>query len=343
MWQFTSEKIEVPEDISEINRFFVEKGWSDGLPVIPPTEGRVLSLLHGTDRKPDEIIAHIPPKWAEATVEKVAINAVMAGCFPEHMPIIFAAVEAIAEERVNLYGIQATTHPCGVLLIVNGPTRKNLGINCSYGAFGPGTLANAVIGRAIRLILMNIGGAVPGRVDKSTLGQPGKFTYLIGENEEENPWEPLSVERGFSPEQSTVTVVGAEGPHDVHDRSSMSATGILTTMAGTLACQGNNNMLWQLGEPVVVLCPEHARTIVRDGFTKNDVKEFLFQRAKLPKSAFSKEDQDQRYANLPEDALISIARKPEDIIVIVAGGLGKHSAVIPTFGITLSVTHRIEK
>ncbi len=343
MRQFKSERIEIPEDISDISRFFYEKGWSDGLPIIPPTEERVLSLLQGTKRKSDEVVAPIPPKWAEASVEKVAINSVMAGCFPEHLPIIIAAVEAMVEERFNLYGIQATTHPCGVLLIVNGPIRKRLGINCGYGAFGPGTLANAVIGRAVRLILINIGGAVPGKVDKSTLGQPGKFTSVIGENEEENPWEPLSVEKGFSPEQSTVTVIGAEGPHDVHDRSSTSATGILTTIAGTLACQGNNNMLWQLGEPVVVLCPEHARTIARDGFTKKDIKEFIFQRARLPKRAFSKEEQDQRYSNLPQDALISIARRPEDITVIVAGGLGKHSAVVPTFGITSSVTNRIKK
>lgn len=342
MSHLKSEKIEVPEDIVRINRLFFEKGWSDGLPIIPPTEERVLSLLQGTRRKIDEVIGLIPPKWAEATVEKIAINSVIAGCLPEYMPIIIATVQAMMESKFNLYGVQATTHPCGPLVIINGPIIKKLGINCGYGCFGPGTMANATIGRAIRLILINIGGATPGKVDKATHGQPGKFTYLIGENEEKSPWEPLSVERCFNSEQSTVTVVAAEGPHNVNDNCSNSATGILTTIVGTLACQGNNNIIFQIGEPVVVLGPEHAHTIAKDGFTKKDVKEFLFQKVKLPKRAFSKEHQELRFANFADDALIPITRKPEDILIVVAGGAGKHSMVIPTFGNTSAVTKPIE-
>jgi hypothetical protein len=342
MPQLQSERVEVSEDICEINRFFYEKGWSDGLPVIPPTEERVLNLLQGTQRKPDEVIGLIPPRWADATIEKIAINAVMAGCLPEYMPVIITAVEAMVEEKFNLYGIQATTHPCGPLLIINGPIRKQLGINCGYGALGPGTLANAVIGRAIRLILINIGGAIPAKVDKATHGQPGKYTYVIGENEEENPWEPLHLERGFRSEQSTVTVIAAESPHNVNDHCSLSATGVLTTIAGTLAGQGNNNILYQLGEPLILIGPEHAKTIAKDGYTKRDIKEFLFERTKIPKAAFSKEHQEHRFANFPEDALIFVASRPENIIVIVAGGAGKHSMAIPTFGNTFSITKAIE-
>lgn len=166
-----SDRTEVPEDIYEISRFFCEKGWSNGLPIIPPTEERVLKILQGTERRPEEVIGLIPPRWADATVEKIAINAVMAGCLPEHMPLLLAAIEAMLEKSFNLYGVQTTTHPCGPLLIINGPIRKHLGINCGYGALGPGTPANATIGRAIRLILLNIGGAVPGKVDKATHGQ----------------------------------------------------------------------------------------------------------------------------------------------------------------------------
>lgn len=341
MHRLKSERMYVPEDIVEIHRLFYEKGWTDGLPIVPPTQERVLNLLQGTNRDPHDVIGLIPPSLAEATVEKIAVNSVMAGSLPEHLPMIIAAVEAMIERKFNLYAVQATTHPCGPLLLINGPLRNRVGINCGYGAFGPGTLANGVIGRAIRLILINIGGAIPGTVDKATHGQPGKYAYVIGENEEESPWEPLSLEKGFSREQSTVTVIAAEAPHNVNDHSGISAAGILTTIAGTLVGQGNNNFLFQ-GEPVVILGPEHAKTIAKDGFTKSEVREWIFQRAKLPKRVFSKEKQEKRFPHLPEDALIPVARKPEDILVAVAGGAGKHSMVIPTFGNSLSVTQLIQ-
>jgi hypothetical protein len=338
-----SERVEISEEIEEINRFFYEKGWSDGLPIIPPTQERVLTLLQGTQRKAEEVIGLLPPKWAEATIEKVAINAVMAGCLPGYMPTIIAVIEAMAVGEFNLYGIQTTTHPCCPLVIINGPIRKPLGINCGYGLLGPGTLANAVIGRAIRLILLNIGGAVPGAVDKATHGQPGKYTYVLGENEEESPWEPLHLERGFRPDESTVTVMAAEGPHNINDHWSTSAAGILTTIAGTLAGQGNNNILYQLGGPLILLGPEHAKTIAKEGFTKKEAKEFIFEKAKIPKSAFSMDIQEQRFASFPDEALIPVTCMPENMVLVVAGGAGRHSMVIPTFGNTLPVTKLIEE
>ncbi len=337
-----SERVEVPEDVGELSRFFCEKGWSDGLPIIPPTQERVLTLLRGTRRMPEEAVGLVPPRWAEATVEKIAINAVMAGCIPEHLPIILAAVEAMLEKPFNLYGIQATTHPCGPLFIINGPLRKRIGINCGYGTLGPGTFANAVIGRAIRLILLNIGGAIPGKVDKATHGHPGKYTYVLGENEEESPWDSLALERGFRSDQSTVTVIAGEAPHNVNDHSSVTARGILTTIAGTLAGQGNNNILYQTGEPLIVLGPEHAKTIARDGTTKKEVKEFLFEKARIPKGAFSKEHRDQKFVNVPEEGLIPVTPKPENMVIVVAGGAGKHSMVIPTFGNTFSIIKQID-
>lgn len=336
-----AERIDVPEDIVEVTRVFNDKGWGDGLPIVPPTEQRVEAMIHGTLRQPDEVIGLIPPRMAEATVEKIGISSVMAGCDPEHMPVLIAALEGMIEEKFNLYGVQATTHPCGPMLILNGPIRKRLGINCRYGVFGPGTSANAVIGRAIRLILINIGGAIPGEVDKATHGQPGKYSCVIGESEEESPWDPLSIERGFRPDQSTVTVVAAEAPHNVNDHYSVCASSILTTVSGTLACQGNNNIMNQLGEPVIVLGPEHARTIAQDGYNKKSIKEFIFQKARLSKKVFSSEHQTLRFAHCP-DELLTACREAEDIMVIVAGGAGKHSMVVPTFGNTFSVTKAIE-
>jgi len=341
MLPFQSRRIEVPEDISEINRLFYEKGWSDGLPIVPPTEERVLELLQGTGRKPEEVVGVLPPRIAEATVEKIAINAVMAGCLPEHMPVIIAAVEAMVAGKFNLYGVQTTTHPCSPLLIINGPIRKQLDINCGYGALGPGRLANAVIGRAVRLILLNVGGAVPGQVDKATLGQPGKYAYVIGENEEASPWEPLSIEGGFSPEQSTVTVIAAESPHNVNDHYSTSATGVLTTLAGTLAIQGSNNILLQIGGPLVFLGPEHAKTIAAEGYTKKQVKELLFEKARVPKKAFSIDIQEQRFSGFPDESLVPVAHEPGNILVVVAGGAGKHSMIVPTFGNTSPITQLI--
>ena len=337
-----SGRIDVPEDVSEITRIFNEKRWSDGLPVIPPTEQRVETILRGTFRQPHDVIGLIPPSLAEATVEKLAINSVMAGCVPEHMPVLIAALEAMLEEKFNLYGVQATTHPCGPMLIINGPIRARLGINCRYGVFGPGTFANAVIGRAIRLVLINIGGAIPGEVDKATHGQPGKYSCVIGENEEESHWEPLSVERGFRSDQSTVTVVAAEAPHNVNDHYSISGLGVLTTVAGTLACQGNNNIMNQRGEPVIVLGPEHATTIAQDEFDKKSIKEFVFNNAKVSKKVFSQEHQTLRFDQYPED-LLPVSREARDIMVIVAGGAGKHSMVVPTFGNTSSVTKLIKE
>lgn len=342
MQHLQSERIEVSEDFEEINHLFYEKGWSDGLPIVPPIEERVLKLLQGTERKAEEVIGTIPPRWAEAAVEKIAINAVMAGCLPEHMPVIIAAIEAMVVGKFNLYGVQTTTHPCGPLIIINGPIRKRLGINCGYGAFGPGTLANAVIGRAIRLILLNIGGAIPAKVDKATHGQPGKYTYVIGENEEESPWKPLHLERGFGPEQSTVTVIAAESPHNVNDHWSISASGVLTTIAGTLTGQGNNNILYQSGGPIILLGPEHAETIAKEGYTKEEVRQTLFEKAKIPKRTFSKDLQEQRFAGFQDEAFIPVTREPENMLLVVTGGAGRHSMVIPTFGNTLPITKVIE-
>ena len=202
---------EAPDDIEAVNRLYHERRWTDGLPVIPPTVERVARMVESARRPPAEIVASIAPGFGAASIERIAINAVMAGCEPAHLPAVIAAVEAVAAPEFNLQGIQATTNPVAVWIIVNGPAARRLGVNGSFNCLGQGTRANAAIGRALRLVLQNIGGALPGEMDRATHGQPGKYSFCCAENEAANPWEPLHVERGFGRDVSTVTVVGAEG------------------------------------------------------------------------------------------------------------------------------------
>lgn len=203
---------EAPRDPDGLQVLVLEQGWGDGLPVLPPTLERVRTLLSGTRRDPNEVVAVLPPRLGEATVQTLAVNAALAGARPADMPVIIAAIEALAEPSFNLQAVQTTTHPCSPLLIINGPLARTLGINSGSNVLGQGSLANAVIGRAVRLTFQNVGGARPGREDRATLGHPGKYTYCLAENEAASPWEPLSVERGFPPTASTVTVCAADAP-----------------------------------------------------------------------------------------------------------------------------------
>jgi hypothetical protein len=192
------ERVIVADNPETIFQLFIARGWMDGLPFIPPRDERVARMLAYADRDPKEVVAVLPPRWGEATLEKIAVNAVMAGCLPQYLPVVMTAVSAMAEEAFNLYAVQATTHPCTPLILVNGPMAKELNINGRYNALGQGWRANATIGRAIRLILLNIGGGEPGVLDRATVGHPGKYSYCLAENEAENPWIPLHLEKGFS-------------------------------------------------------------------------------------------------------------------------------------------------
>jgi hypothetical protein len=331
---------EAEDSFAELNELYYERGWTDGLPIMPPTEAAVAAMLRGTDRAPDEVVGVLPPRQGEATVERIAINAVMAGCLPEYLPVVIAAVEAVADPAFNLDGVQATTHPVAPLIVVNGPLAKRLQINSGYNCFGQGFRANATIGRALRLILMNVGGGIPGSGDRATQGSPAKYTYCIAENEDANPWEPLHVERGHGRDVSTVTVFGCEGPHNIQEHYSNSGEGILLTIAGAMGQAGSNNIL-RHGYPLLTLGPEHAATIAGDGFSKADVKRFIWERARYPIDRLSPEyAAELRPFN--GDDMARIAEQPDDITVIVAGGSGKHSSWQPTFGgFTRSVTRVI--
>lgn len=317
-----------------ILRHYQDQGWTDGLPIVPPTEDDLREFLRFTDRAPREVVAVLPPRQGEATVERIAINAIMAGCRPECLPIVITAVEALADPAFNLDSIQATTHPVAPLIIVNGPIAKEVGINAGYNAFGQGFRANLTIGRAIRLLLMNVGGGLPGTGDRATQGSPAKIAYCVAENEEANPWEPLHVESGFPADTSLVTAIACEGPHNIQDHFSYTGLGILKVIAGAMGQAGSNNILAG-GHPLLCLGPEHAATIARDGFTKRQVKEFLVEHARFPLARLGDEYRAhliQRGAKDAPDTMIPAVRSVDDVSVIVVGGAGKHSCWQPTFG-----------
>ena len=324
-----------PGAYETIDAHYQERGWTDGLPIVPPTEPAVHAFLRETDRDPRDVIGVLPPRQGEATVERIAANAVMAGCLPRYFPVVLAAIEAMADPAFNLDSIQATTHPVAPLVVVNGPIAAEIGLNAGYNAFGQGFRANVTIGRAVRLVLMNVGGGLPGSGDRATQGSPAKLAYCVAENEAENPWQPLHVEAGFAPDDSTVTVFGCEGPHNIQDHYSNTGLGVLLTVAGAMGQAGSNNLLGA-GWPLLSLGPEHAATIARDGYSKQQVKEFLFEHARFPFARLGVEYQRQqvehRGAVAAADTMLPIVRAPEDIGVIVVGGAGKHSCWQPTFG-----------
>jgi hypothetical protein len=329
--QMNIQTLEVPDDPEEVYQLFYERGWTDGLPLIPPTEERVVRMLQGTKKEAAQVLGVLPPSGSEATVGNVAINAVMAGCLPAYMPVLIAAVQALAEPELGLHNLQATTHPVAPLIIVNGPIRHEIGMNSGSNLFGPANRANATIGRAIRLILINIGGAIPGTLDLSTHGQPSKYSYCIAENEEESPWEPLHVEMGFDRSQSTVTVNGVENPHNINDHTAEDAENLLITLASSIATQGNNNILYQGGEPLLIPGPEHAGILAGSGFSKAQVKQYLYENARIPKSMFSKKHQEVQFSAYSDNDFIPIVQRPEDLMIIVAGGAGKHTLFCPNY------------
>jgi len=341
--------VEAPDDLDALQTWAMDARWSDGLPVLPPTPARVNRVLGARAAHRHEVIATLAPLDGAATLEAMAINAALAGAGPEHLPVIVAAVRAIADPRFNLNAVQTTTHPCTPLLIVNGPIAGRLGISGGPNALGNGHRANAVIGRAVRLVMQNVGGARPGLEDRATLGHPGKFSYCLAENDAVSPWPPLHVERGFPAASSTVTACGAEAPHNVNDHGSTTPEGLLLAVAGTAATTGSNN-IYLAGEPLVILGPEHAQTLASTGWTKAEVKRRLWEMVRIRLDRFSAENlarfatiDPARFANQPADAEVHWCLAPEDLVVIVAGGPGKHSSVVPTFGATRSMTVPIEE
>ena len=317
--------------------FFFEKPWSDGLPVVAPTEARVERMLGGARRDPGELIGLIPPAMGECTVRDAAVHAVMAGCKPEYLPVVLAGLEAVLVEEFALNGIQATMHSCAPLLIVNGPYGKRIGLHGGSGCFGPCFRANATIGRALRLILLNLGAGIPGVVSMTTFSQPSRFTYCIRENEEESPWEPLSASRGLAPDQDAVTVVACENPKLVFDDMSREPEGILTAVADAMAHLGGMNALRKT-DMVLAVGPEHGNVLKKAGWSREDVSGWLCKNAgrtlgQLKRGGGWHAD---RVSALPmkvdladDGFFVPTIKDPGDLVILCAGGIpGPISAVM---------------
>ncbi len=340
----------LPNSLEAVNDYFYEQGWTDGLPIIPPTPERVAEMLTGMSwRNPEAVIGLVPPAMGIATLRTVAANAVMAGCKPSYLPVVVAALEAVLEKKYGLAHRQTTTHAGAPLLIVNGPVIKEIGLNYGNGVFGPGWRANATIGRALRLTVSNIGGAIPAQTDFCQHAHPGKYTFCIAEHQDANPWEPHHVERGFKAEDSVVTVINAEAPHSMTENVQTDPFEIMRTFADSMATYGGNN-LYSQGNPVIVLGPEHAQHIAAAGWHKSDIQMSLFQMARKPWGIVKDHGKSKgpffpKWVNKNDpNALVPVINEPKDLVVIVAGGAGGKSMWCPTAGAqSLMVSKVIER
>lgn len=319
----TVEKIKVGKDaFADINDLFYRRGWTDGLPIVPPTEERVHEMLKGTDLAPDHVVGIVDHMKGQATVEKIAVNAVMAGCRPEHMPVLIAAVQVISQPDFGLFALSTTTNPNTPMIIVNGPIAKELDINAGTNALGRGWQANATISRALHLIVNNIGGSWPGINDMSCLGTPGDIIMMLAENEERNPWQPLHVELGFEEQANVVTVVGAEGTQNLM-AIGMSSEEYLTVVADYMAGSGR----LKRSNVILIVALDTAAMLAQEGWTKEGMREYIAEKASALAADPSTTDPEAVFENL---------------MIIVSGGPGEKSMLIPIRGSSSVMSQEIE-
>ncbi len=310
-------------------------GCTDGLPVIIPTIARVDRMVLATGMDGDLLLGEMGPSFGAATVEKIAIAAVMAGCLPDHVPVVVAAISAMLRPEFDLSEVQSTTHSIAPLVLVNGPAREFCGIVSGFGALGPGHRANMSIGRAIRLAMINIGGARPGVSDMALLGHAGKLGMVLAEDEEGSPFPPLHTSLGFAAEDAIVTVVGTEAPHSVMSVGDAddpkSATRLLRSIGQTVGNLGSNNAFFHRGIAVVVLNPEHAGILAAAGMSRPDIQAAIFEHSQHLRSELRSLNPAFAGRGNDDDLLPSVA-SPLDILVLMAGGAGIYSTVFPSWG-----------
>ena len=322
-----------------------ELGWTDGLPVVPPTMERVQEFLDYAERPADEVVGSLPERRRDVTVVKVAANAVMAGCLPEYFPVVLAATEAMLDPPFNLVGPSSSLGGSAILTIVNGPVVRELGINARNNLFGPGNRANATIGRSIRLTLMNACGAIPGLFDRSILGHPGKYTYCIAEAEWDTHWTPLHVERGFSPDQSAVTVFACEAPRQARVAEDPEAiimaiadvASTLGTSLSTVGSTGDTSAIVRQGQVVVVVS---GKGDVWDGWSKDDVRAAIQPRMKRSLADLKRAGQVKDPLEPGDETrMLPLIADPEDLLLVFAGGEeNTMCAIIPSWGPRVSST-----
>ncbi len=307
-----------------------ERGWTDGLPVVPPTPVRVYRMLQGTDREPQELVGHVPPDVAPCTIEKIAINAVMAGCKPEYLPTVIAAVEAALQDEFCLHGLLCTTMFSSPVIIANGPESERIGMNGGLNALGQGNRANATIGRALQLVVRNVGGGRPGEIDRATLGNPGKYTYCFAESDELGDWSPLSEQRGFSAEQSTVTLFAGHGLEGIVDQKSRTPESLVRSFAAKMLAV-NHPKLALAGDAVIIVCPEHHRVFRDAGWSKERVLDELTTLLTIPADEIlaGVDGIDEGLPTALAGKSVSKFRQDGLLIVKAGGQAGMFSAIIP--------------
>jgi hypothetical protein len=344
------ERVRIRGDVfAEVNALFYKRGWADGLPIVPPTPERVKDMLRGADLGPDFVVAALEPMNGQATVEKIAVNAVMAGCRPEYMPILMAAVEAIANPAFDLRGIATTTSPDIPMLIVSGPVSRQLDINSGTNALGRGWKANATISRALHLIIQNIGGSWPDVTDMSTLGHPGDFTMMVAENENANPWNPIHMDLGFPKSANVVTVLAAEGTYSVYGIG-RSSEGFLKMIADYLAGMDRAYRSTLL----LIIAQDTAQMLAKNGWTKEKISHFIKENARLPFWQYKERFLDPGMARIPGGVpnWILQTKNPQTLIpspmidqllILVSGGPGEKSLLVPgwVYGKALSKEIRL--
>jgi hypothetical protein len=346
--ELQSGALEIPDDIEAACDWLYDRGWTDGLPIIPPTPERVQTMLTGTTLSPATVVAVLDPRGAKASVEKIAINAVMAGCKPEYMPVLVAAVRAIANPTYNLHAVVTTTNSVAPMTVINGPIRNQIRVNSGRNALGPGVRANAAIGRAVKMIMMNVGGGVPQEIDKAILGLPAKYTCCLGEDEEGSPWDPLHVERGLGPEDSAVTVYGISSDINVCilAKPEQALKVQLDRVANALGLIGSNNWLAGQGDIVLIIPRGWARILNDAGYRKDDIKQHLWEHSSIPEEDYPpavrvplKKPEEQGFVR---NGRVYTTNSPDKISVIVAGAPEPyHMMVMNTYAENDCVTEKI--
>ena len=331
------------DDAFAANELYQDNGWTDGLPIVPPTEALVQRFLDAGELGPGAVVGVEPVRRRRITAEKVAIAAVMAGCRPEYMPVVLAVVRAMCVPEFGLHGTTASTGGSAQFIVVNGPIRRAIGMNSTHNALANASRANATIGRTPRLLILNVLGGTPGRLDRSTLGHPGKFTYCVAEDEEESPWTPLAAERGVPAGESAVTVLAAGSPHQLMNEWTRDPRELLETYAATIRANLLTYSIWA-GNYAIVVGRQHRETLIAAGFTKKDVREFVHERARVTRGDWKSAGKGAVVGRKGDDVHPAL-RSPDDLLVVAAGGpAGGFGAVIPPWYAekSLAVTERVQ-
>ncbi|MGZ8264104.1 MAG: hypothetical protein ACXW2I_07900 [Burkholderiales bacterium] len=326
-------------EVEDEFEFFLEKEWSDGLPVVTPTDERIDRMLAGTRRDPEEVIGVIPPAMGTATVRTVAVHAVMAGCKPEYLPVVLGGLALILREELNLNAVQGTMGAAAPLMIVNGPYAERIGIHGGNGCFGPGFRANASIGRAIRLMLMNLGGGIPGVGSSTVFSSPLRYTACISENARQSPWPTLAMSKGYAPEDDVITCAMVDPPRYCFDDASTGPERLLTGIADAMSGLSMFPMSMARCAMVVVMCPTQARVCASAGWSREDVGRWLTEHAgrpvrELKRGGVFRETRAEKIGvdYEDDDRFVPAIKHPDDLHVAVAGGFGPFTAVLSGWG-----------